>query len=138
VIPEIIKVLENPNTELLRELELRNQEKDWQEKMKIVFEYQKQSSDLEELKGLVKANLGISEDAVETILSSVEEKAEEDSKDKEKILELIEKLDKGEGCDYAELLASTGMPEDVVDSIINELLTDGDCFEPRPGKIKKL
>lgn len=137
VMPELIAKINDPNLEILRELELRKQEEEMQAKIKQIFAYQKQVSDLEELKKLVSTNLGIPEEDVETLTKSEQETVEE-SKDKEKILELIGSLDKGDGCEYAELLETAGMPEDVVDSMINELLTDGDCFEPRPGKIKKL
>jgi hypothetical protein len=53
-------------------------------------------------------------------------------------LGLIEKLDAGQGCDYSELLEASKISEETMDSIINELLSDGVCFEPKPGKIKKL
>ena len=57
---------------------------------------------------------------------------------KNDILSLISELDKGSGADYSEIIEKSGMAEDVVDSAINDLLEEGTCFEPKPGKIRKL
>lgn len=136
IIPEIIKKTDM-NMELLRFLELKKQEAAWSEKRKIIFEHERQVSDMEELKRIV-GEFGIPEDDVEAILQSSEKEQPQDDNEKDKILELIRKLDKGDGCDYAALLESAGVSEDVLDAIINDLLTEGACFEPRPGKIKRL
>ncbi len=135
LLPEVVTVVTDPNIELLRELELAQEDKNFAEKRKIVFSYQSQAADLEELKKTLET-LGISSDEVDAIVSS--SVPQEESSEKEKILELIGRFDRGSGCDYTELLAASGMKEDAVDAIINELLADGACYEPRPGKIKRL
>lgn len=142
IVPEVVFKVD-PNFELLRELEIREAEKDWQRKKETVLKYSKQVSDLDELKELMK-EFGISQEDVESILQSqeIEEEIEETKAEtkvtKDMILGLIEKLDSGVGCDYSELIEASNLPEDVLDPIIEELLNDGSCFEPRPGKIKKL
>lgn len=133
--PEIITIAEDPNMHLLRELELRQQDKETEKKRKIILENQKQAVDMAELERLMRERYGIHPEEVEAMLQVQEEP--EDSK-KEEVLKLVEKLDSGNGCDYAELIAASGLPEDVIDSVVNELLSEGSCFEPRPGKIKKL
>ncbi|MEM7819260.1 MAG: OB-fold nucleic acid binding domain-containing protein [Candidatus Aenigmatarchaeota archaeon] len=141
LIPEIIQKNENPNFEILRELEIREQQKKLEKRKEIVLEYQKQVSDLEELIRIMKERFGIDKEYVESILQLQEflEKKEEQTSDaKNKVLELIESLDQGSGCDYSELIEASGLAEDVLDAVINELLSDGICFEPRPGRIKKL
>ncbi|MFH0949428.1 MAG: OB-fold nucleic acid binding domain-containing protein [Candidatus Aenigmatarchaeota archaeon] len=139
IMPEVIMKIDDPNVEILRELELAEQEMLHNEKRKIVFDCRKQTADLDELKKLAWDNFGISAEEVEAILQSTEPaEPAEDGKEKEKVLELIEKLDAGGGCDYSELVKSSGIPEDALDSVINDLLNDGLCFEPKPGKIKKL
>jgi len=134
--PEIITVVEDHNFGLLRELELRLQQTEFDSKRKTVLEHQKQTADIGELERIMKERFGIQPDEVEAIVQSQEEAPASDKKDE--ILKLIEKHDEGNGCDYSELLKVSGLPEDVIDSAVNELLSEGVCFEPRPGKIKKL
>ncbi len=55
---------------------------------------------------------------------------------RDKILGLIEAS--AEGIEYAKLIEQSGQTEDKVDSIINDLLSEGICYEPTPGKIKKI
>jgi RPA family protein/predicted transcriptional regulator len=140
IAPELIRKVENPNWEILRELEIKRQEETFNQKRNFVLEYQKQTSDLAELKRMMKERFGINEDDVESIVNSQdmsdEEKPEENNK--ELILELIVSLDKGQGAEYSEIMEKAGLQEDVLDNVINNLLEEGTCFEPRPGKIKKL
>lgn len=146
LVPEIITVLQDDNFILLRELELRAQEKGMEQKVGIVREHQKQASDVTELQRIMKERFGIQPEEVEAILQTQEEPglhdaqsaSSKDDKNKDDVLKLIEKHDEGNGCDYAELITLSGLPEDVVENVVNELLSDGVCFEPRPGKIKKL
>lgn len=141
IIPELIIKIDDPNWETLRELEIKKSGEAWQEKRKTVFEYQKQVSDLEELKKVMKERFGIAPPDVESIAQTqevAEVEEEDDKKVKDSLIALIAELDSGDGCDYSELIAKSGLSEDVLDSIINDLLEEGLCFEPRPGKIKKL
>ena len=89
------------------------------------------------------------EDVVEAIISSTpdetdaealpQEKEEAGKEElKTKMLELIAKCDTGNGCSYNELVSVSGIDEYIVESIVSELLEDGECFEPKPGKIKRL
>ncbi|PSH02036.1 MAG: hypothetical protein BRC26_02575, partial [Nanohaloarchaea archaeon QH_8_44_6] len=54
------------------------------------------------------------------------------------VLEAIEDLDEGDGADYSEIVDGIDEPEDKLEDTINSLLSDGTCYEPQPGKIKKL
>jgi len=137
LIPEVIAKQDNPNYELLRELELRYQEQEFNNKRNLVFEYQKQTSDVEELKRYMAERFGMSSEETEGILQS-DVVEEQETDEKAKIMELITKLDNGQGCDYTELIEVSGLGEEVIDAVINELLSEGICFEPKPGKIKKL
>ncbi len=133
--PEIITIVHDPNMHLLRELELKLQDKETEAKRKLIHEHRQQVADMMELERLMRERYGIQPEEVEAVLQTQEEP--EDDK-KGEVLKLIEKLDDGNGCDYAELLKASGLPEDAIDSVVNELLEEGVCFEPRPGKIKKL
>lgn len=135
IAPEIITVVDNPNMQLLRELELREQDKDIERKRKVILEHQKQAADMSELERIMKERFDIQPEEVEAMLQ-IQEEPEDDKKSE--VLKLVEKLDDGNGCDYTELITASGLPEDVIDAVVNELLEEGSCFEPRPGKIKKL
>jgi RPA family protein len=141
IMPEVIAKIDDPNFELLRYLEIKRQNDEWQNKRNIIFDYQKQASDISELKKVMKEQFNIPEDAVEAILQVQEAEPEEEEPNKEikdKVLGLISELDKGDGCDYSMLMEKSGLAEDLLDSIINDILSEGLCFEPRPGKIKRL
>ena len=142
IIPEIIKKTD-PNLETLRILELEKIFREQRKRIKKIRELQKQTSDLNELKRVVKQFMSLENaegilEAQEILENITEEKVASSVESKSKILNLIEKLDKGKGADYQEILTKSGLPENDVDFAIQELLESGMCFEPTPGKIKKL
>ena len=141
ILVENIWKIYDPNFEILRELEIQEQTKMIANKKKLVLEYKKQISDLQELKYVMK-EFGINQEEVEAIIDSetIAEPEEEIGTDdqKEKVLACITELDKGEGCNYSELMEASGLQENVLDVVIEELLNEGACYEPKPGKIKKL
>jgi len=142
VVPEIVKKTD-PNFETLRALEMEKLIKEQRKKIKKIKELQKQTSDLNELKTVVKQfmNLEDAEGILEAQLvaeNTTEEKVVTSAEIKSKILNLIEKLDKENGADYQEILTKSGFSENDVDFTIQDLLESGVCFEPTPGKIKKL
>jgi RPA family protein len=137
IAPEIITKSE-PNMEILRELEIRHNNGEMKKVRDIVMQYKNQTTDVAELNRIMKERFGIDSDVVESVLQTKDAPSEETGSSKDNILHLIEKLDTGVGCDYSELLEASKIPEETMDSIINELLSDGVCFEPKPGKIKKL
>lgn len=142
VMPEIIKKI-GANFETLRKLELEKILKEQKKKIKKIQEIQKQISDLDELKAAVKEVMPLEDvegilEAQEMIETVVEEKAVTGTEIKSKILKLIEDLDKGKGADYQDILKKSGFSENEVDFAIQDLLESGVCYEPRPGRIKKL
>jgi hypothetical protein len=138
IAPEILTTVD-PGFEMLRELEILQQNKNMERKRETVLEYKNQTADMAELMRVAKERFGISPEEVEAFLQTgVEQKEEKEQDNKELVLGLIEKLDSGAGCDYTELIEASKLAEEVIDSIVNELLTEGTCFEPKPGKIKKL
>jgi len=87
----------------------------------------------------------LNEDEVDAVMQSFGEsfdqaETEEDRENLEKeVLEAVESLDEGEGADYSEILEEVeNADEDQLEDTINSLLSDGTCYEPKPGKIKKL
>ena len=57
---------------------------------------------------------------------------------KDALLKIIAENDAGDGCEYATIIAKSGLGEDAIDAVVQELLDEGSCFEPKPGRIKKL
>jgi len=142
VMPEIISTV-NANFETLRILELEKIFKEQREKIKKIRELQKQTSDLAEIKTAVKDLMSLEDaegilEAQEMIENSVEEKVVSANDVKNKILKIIETLDKGEGADYQDILIKSGLLEKSIDIAIQDLLETGVCYEPHPGKIKKI
>ncbi|RLJ06383.1 MAG: hypothetical protein DRP18_00975 [Candidatus Aenigmatarchaeota archaeon] len=55
---------------------------------------------------------------------------------KKELLKLLEKH--SEGITYAEILEKMKLPEETLEPVINEVLAEGICYEPVPGKLKKI
>ncbi len=55
---------------------------------------------------------------------------------RKKVMDIIE--ENPDGIKYSDLARQAGIPEDVLENVINELLGEGVCYEPLPGKIKKI
>ncbi|MBI2173467.1 MAG: hypothetical protein HYT73_04675 [Candidatus Aenigmarchaeota archaeon] len=138
LMPEILTKVSDPNFEILRELEIRKRESDVKKKRDIIISHKGQASDVEELVRMMTERYGMEKEFVESVLQSEAEEKPAMVDAKKAVVELIQSLDKGEGCDYAELISSSGLPENEVDSAVQSLLEEGTCFEPRPGKIRML
>lgn len=142
IMPEIITKA-NPNFETLRILELEKIFREQREKIKKIRDLQKQTSDVAEIKAAIKDLMSLDDvegilEAQEIIENSAEEKTVSAGDIKNKILKLIETLDKGEGADYQDILIKSGLAEKDIDFAIQDLLESGVCYEPKPGKIKKI
>jgi len=65
----------------------------------------------------------------------VQETADENALRKQ-ILDVI--AGKPEGVEYSVIPESVSAPEAKIESVVNDLLSEGICYEPTPGKIKKI
>lgn len=142
LMPEIIKKIENSNFLILRKAELLEQEKELQKIRDKVNGLKEKTSDLDEIKKLAKAD-GIDGDIVEAIIQSSEPEEPEKKKNekksvKEEVLKLIDKLDEDTGAEYSAIMEELDFEETQVEEVINDLLSEGTCYEPRPGRIKRL
>lgn len=139
---EILRKVDS-NFETLRMLELGKIKEEQTKKIKLVEEQKKNTSDISELEKALK-NMMTKEDiesiieAEELIKTDTEEVAVKSAHNKEKVLELISKIDSGQGVEYQKIITESGLGENEVDTIIQDLLETGTCFEPLPGKIKRL
>jgi len=138
IIPEIVKKIADPNYESLHKLEVLKQFL----KQKKDFENIKKDKDkfgnVEELKAHVKKEYDIDEDTVDAAIESLSTEEEKKEDYKPLLLETLKKLDKGEGVEFKKLLVESKLSESVFEEVVNELLTDGTCFEPSPGVMKKV
>ncbi len=125
VIPEIVVIIDNPNWEILRKLELIKQKKEMP-KTESKVETKKEDEVVEEV---------IEEEVVEEKLPEGQTTLFESPR--QKVVNLIKELDKGEGAEVSKIIEKIG-DEKVVESVLTDLMNEGELFEPRPGKVKLL
>lgn len=158
--PEIV-IRRSPTYELVRALELEQVREEWSEYVELaedLMDGNDREHVLQELqgKGLTKRDAegvlqfveeggaeGASEDSAGGASESdgdVEEDGDEEDPEshRQSVVTAIETLDGGDGVEYGDIREETGIEEELLEDIINDLLSDGTCYEPRPGRIKKL
>lgn len=158
IVPELI-TKKSPNWELLRALEYKEFRDKWKKFIEKAESLKEDGKSKDDIYNELKAE-NLSDDDIKAIMDFMEgkegkltgesepkggegaskggkqEKLEEDSK--REVLKSIEENDSGEGTDYSEILENVDLEDEEIEDIINNLLSDGTCYEPRPGKIKKL
>jgi len=136
IIPEIVKKVLNPNYEILHKLEVLKQLLKNKKVLEDIKKEKEKFVDVEELKKYAEKH-DVDTEAVEAVVESLTIEEESEVKDyKPLVLETLEKLDKGEGVKFKRLLDESKLPENTFEEVINELLSDGICFEPKPGVLK--
>lgn len=121
ILPEIVKVISDPNWELVRKLELLKEHGlPKQQEIKQIVEVKAENTIVAESVG---GNVVVEE--VGNVTSST----------RGKILNLIEKADDN-GADYSFILSSLGLPEQEINNLLKELLSEGEIYQNRPGKYK--
>ncbi len=127
IIPEIIRKINDPNFELLRDLEKIH--------LKVLIKNNKLnqrkeiSKIIEEETSIEDKNLDFEEDI---------EINSEISSDIEKILAIIEEQDEKDGVTIEKISTFTNINMDRLKRIIRELFEDGTIYEPKSGRYKKL
>jgi len=107
--------------------------------LEIIKKEKENFSDVEKLKKYVKKKHGIDADVVDSILETLTTEEKTKEKDyKPLLLETLDRLDEGEGMEFKKLLEESKLPENTFEEVINEILSDGICFEPKPGIIKRV
>ncbi len=115
ILPEIVRKIEDPNQELLRKLEM-------------VKKPGKSESGKQER--------GESEKKKPEPEKKGEEKGDDKILLKKEILKFIESGE--DGVEYGQILENVKGKETEIESVVNEILAEGICYEPTPGKIKKI
>lgn len=135
VATEIIRKLEDLNFENLRKLEIL---KDLREKKVMIEEIKNlidHTSD-DELKEYVSKKYGLDEECINVVKANLRVTREMDYKPE--MLEIIKSMDKGEGVEINKIFEVVNLPERIIENTINELLSSGDLFEPKPGFLKRV
>ncbi len=124
VLAECVWRVDDPNWELVRKLEIAIQKHSLPEQAEesTVMEQEATEEPVEE--------------SIEVVEEEVPENGEADPK--MLVLNLIEELDDGEGVKYITLLQESGLEESVLESVLNELLGDGEIYEPKIGRFRRV
>lgn len=138
VIPDVVKKVADPNYESLHKLEVLRELIE----QKKIFELIKKEKDnfatIDELKKYAEKEYGIDPERVEGVMEALAGEEETKEQDyKPLVLETLDKLDEGEGVEFKKLLEESKLPESVFEEVINDLLSSGICFEPKPGRLKR-
>jgi RPA family protein len=54
------------------------------------------------------------------------------------VLNLIESMDEGEGVKYLDLLRESGLDEERLEDLLNELMREGEIYEPKIGRFRRV
>jgi len=133
IIGEIVKKVQDNNYENLRKLEILQK---LIEQKSASDEIKKLANELseEELKNYAKTKYGMDEELLQVVLES--KRLEIDYKPK--VLEVIEKLDEGNGVEISKLFEMSEIPEQLLERTIDELINAGELFEPKPAVLKRV
>jgi len=132
LIPEVVIKVDDPNYEILRRLELVYKEK-MLKKVKNFIEAHKDMSVADLRKELIEKQ-GIEKIWIDTFIGG--EKDSEKDLIKKQILDLLGSSKNG--ITYSEILKKIKGKKAEIEEAIDELLNDGICYEPSPGRIKKV
>ncbi|MBL7206558.1 MAG: hypothetical protein ISS36_03095 [Candidatus Aenigmarchaeota archaeon] len=127
VIPEVVRKI-TPNEELLRRLEILSIKKNRKPEVIPAGE-------------IVNTNEAEEQPKVETNIPKTEQKpVEKKGIDKDTLRKEIIKIVEAEkeGIQYTEISKKVNASEEMVESIVNDILSEGICYEPSPGKIRKI
>ncbi len=132
VIPEVVKKAK-PNFEILRRLELVYKTRGIKKTQEMIEKNKDRNP--EELKKELMGK-GLKKEWIELFLGKEKEDVKGKKVLKNDILKIIE--DSKDGIVYSELMKNIKAEETEIESAIDELLNEGICYEPSPGKIRKI
>lgn len=136
LVPEIILRPEDPNWELTRELEILQARRKALAEGKRPQPKPKLEPEVRKLEVEVPASEA--KPAVEAVEELEEPLPEVPEEVKKKVLLAFDKLDKGEGVAPIDLAAELDMSQTGVDDALRSLIADGEIFEPKVGRFRRL
>jgi len=120
IAPEIIKKIENPNWELIHELDII----EFLSRLKSGTNLQKISAEVQQIVKMNSESLKIDQNQKSIF--------------KDKIVELINELDKGSGVNVNQLKELAKIPDIEFQNALMELINEGAIYQPISGKYRKL
>ncbi|MCK5233279.1 MAG: OB-fold nucleic acid binding domain-containing protein [Candidatus Aenigmarchaeota archaeon] len=136
IMPEIVRVQSDPNIETLRWVEILNVLKEKGIDTKAAAPSVSPVKVKET--AVTEKHDASSEQPAPTEKVQKKDEPSDSSDARAKILEIIRTENKGDGADYPSIVSLSGFESGAVDTVLSELLSEGTCYEPRPGKIKVL
>ncbi|MEM2907806.1 MAG: OB-fold nucleic acid binding domain-containing protein [Candidatus Hadarchaeales archaeon] len=136
LVPETILRVEDPNWELVRELEILRARKQALTEGKLPQPTPKPRLEARKLE--IEIPPPTPELAVEDLGEAEEPLPEVSEEVKKKTLLAFDRLDKGSGVTPIELAAELDMRQDEVEDVLRVLIADGEVYEPKVGKFKRL
>ncbi len=137
LVPDIVVKVEDPNWEVVRELEvLRTRKQLFKEGKrpqfrKAEFEVRRLELEVPQQQVLVERIEG-EEGELEEPLPEVPDEV------KKKVLLAFDKLDKGDGVSPTDISAELNLGQNLVDDALCVLIAGGEIFEPRVGRFRRL
>jgi len=133
VAPDFVRKLDDPNGETLFRLEVL---RDVYDKKKMADEIRSMHDQMseEELTDYVMQKYGMDRQSLNVVLQAKSDRVDY----RPLILDLVSKLDQGEGAEIAKILEGAKLDESIAESAISELLESGDLYEPVVGKLKRV
>lgn len=128
---EIMEKMKDVNFEILSSMEILN---NLVRQKKIVDDIKSLSNQIDEteLKSYAKDTYSIDEETLSVIIES--KKKEIDYKPT--VLEVIKKMDDGNGIEIRKLFEALNLPENVVERTLDELINSGSVYEPVAGRLR--
>ncbi len=133
IIPDFIRRLNNPNYEIMFKLEFLNK---IIEKKKISDELRKLKDQMseEELINYAFEKYNIEKEVINVIIQSKEDEIDY----KPVILEIMSKIDVGNGVEINKLLEASKLDKNIAEETINNLINLGEVYEPVVGRLKRI
>ncbi len=132
IIPEVVKKVDDPNFEVMRRLELVYRESGLRKTRELVEK--NKGKDPDELRKELIEKHGLEKQWVDIYLA--DKKGSEKGTLKKQLLDVIGASK--DGIVYSELMKKVKAKGADVEAAIDELLNDGLCYEPSPGRIRKI
>jgi hypothetical protein len=138
IIPDMVKKITNSNYEILHRIEVLKQILEQKKMIEEIKKIKDKFSDLEEMKKHVEKEMGIDSDIIEGAIEIMDTGKSDNENYKLLVMKVMDKLDTGDGVEFKKLLEGTKLKENVFEGVINELLSDGTLYEPKPGILKRV
>jgi RPA family protein len=132
VMPEVVGKVSDPNFEIMRRLELAYKEMGIKKTKELIEKHK--DSDPEELRKELVEKHGLESQWIDMFIA--EKKGKEKNALKKQLLDIIGS--QKDGVVYSDLVKRVKAKGAEIEAAVDELLNDGICYEPSPGRIRKI